>query len=312
MKRQISLLAAMLLLLSRFVCAAEPTTRPVAAITHAVVISVDGLRPDVLLRSNTPNMHHMMDEGSYTFWARTVAESITLPSHTSMLTGVTVQRHGVTWNDPLPAGEPQKYPLVPTIFELMKQAGYTTAMAAGKSKFVALAKPGSIDWMFIPAQTTITDDVVAEHAEQLIHEHRPDFLFVHFPNVDNVGHARGWGTRDQRAAAAQADIAVGRVLAAIDKEGLTGSTFVLLTADHGGAGRNHGPDDPRSRHIPWIAMGPGIFHDLDLTINPHLVINTEDTFATVCYLMGVAVDRSIDGKPIMEIVQRDELLHPTN
>ena len=179
------------------------------AITHALVISIDGLRPDVLLRSNTPVIHRMMDDGSYTFWARTIPESITLPSHTSMLTGVTAQRHGVTWNADLPEGEPQKYPNVPTIFEVMKQGGYTTAMVAGKSKFRALAKPGSIDWTFVPEATTMTDDVVAEHAEQIIHEHRPDFLFVHLPNVDNIGHAVGWGTRQQRAAVALADAAVG-------------------------------------------------------------------------------------------------------
>jgi len=64
MRRRIALLLVMLLVVAaRFAAAAEPTTRPVAAITHAVVISVDGLRPDVLLRSNTPNMHGMMDEG---------------------------------------------------------------------------------------------------------------------------------------------------------------------------------------------------------------------------------------------------------
>lgn len=308
----IGLLLVVCTLSARTAVGGEPTTRPVLAITHAVVISIDGLRPDVLLRSNAPVIRRMMDEGSYTFWARTIPESITLPSHTSMLTGVTAQRHGVTWNADLPEGEPQKYPNVPTIFEAMKQGGCTTAMAAGKSKFRALAKPGSIDWMFVPEATTITDDVVAEHAEQIIHEHRPDFLFVHLPNVDNVGHAVGWGTRQQRAAVALADSAVGRVLAAIEREGLAGSTFVLLSADHGGAGRTHGPDDPRSRHIPWIARGPGIFRDLDLTINSRLVVNTEDTFATVCYLMGLPVDPSIDGKPVMEIVQRDELMHSTN
>jgi predicted AlkP superfamily pyrophosphatase or phosphodiesterase len=309
MKQRIAILVFFVALIPRCVSAEEPATRPVAAITHAVVISIDGCRPDVLLRSDIPNIRRMLDQSSYTFWARTIPEAITLPSHTSMLTGVTAQRHGVTWNTDLPAGEPQKYPNVPTIFELMKKAGFTTAMAAGKSKFVALNKPGSIDWVFVPDRTTITDDVVAEHAEQIIHEHRPDFLFVHLPNVDNVGHAIGWGTPQQQAAISQADTAVGRVLAAIDKEGLTGSTFVIVTADHGGAGRNHGPDDPRSRHIPWIASGPGIFHDLDLTISPNLVVNTEDTFATVCYLMGVPVDPAIDGKPVMEIVQRDELLH---
>jgi predicted AlkP superfamily pyrophosphatase or phosphodiesterase len=309
MKKRIGILLSLLILLPQCAHSSQPATRPVAAITHAVVISIDGCRPDVLLRSDIPNIRRLLDQSSYTFWARTIPESITLPSHTSMMTGVTAQRHGVTWNVDLPEGQPQKYPAVPTIFELMKKAGFTTAMTAGKSKFAALNKPGSIDWVFIPDHPTITDDEVASHAEQIIHEHHPDFLFVHLPGVDNVGHARGWGTREQQAAMTLADAAVGRVLAAIDKEALTGSTFILITADHGGAGRNHGPDDVRSRHIPWIVSGPGIFHDLDLTISPKLVVNTEDTFATVCYLMGVPFDPMIDGKPVMEIVQRDELLH---
>jgi hypothetical protein len=33
------------------------TSRPVAGIDHVLIISVDGLRPDVLLRADTPNMH---------------------------------------------------------------------------------------------------------------------------------------------------------------------------------------------------------------------------------------------------------------
>jgi predicted AlkP superfamily pyrophosphatase or phosphodiesterase len=309
MSKRIGILLLALVLIPRVAVGAEPETRPVAAITHAVVISIDGCRPDVLLRSDIPNIRRLLDQSSYTFWAKTIPESITLPSHTSMMTGVTAQRHGVTWNEDLPQGTPQKYPNVPTLFELMKKAGYTTAMTAGKSKFTALNKPGSIDWVFIPDKTTITDDEVAGHAEEIIHAHHPDFLFVHLPGVDNIGHAKGWGTRAQQAAVTQADAAVGRVLSAIDKEGLAGSTFVLITADHGGAGRNHGPDDVRSRHIPWIASGPGIFHNLDLTISPKLTVNTEDTFATVCYLMGVPFDPMIDGKPVMEIVQRDELLH---
>ena len=168
-----------------------------AAITHAVVISIDGCRPDVLLRSDTPNIRKLLDQSSYTFWARTIPESITLPSHTSMMTGVTAQRHGVTWNADLPAGEPQKYPNVPTIFELMKKAGYTTAMTAGKSKFSAVNCRARSTGFSSPDKTTIADDEVAGHAEQIIHEHRPDFLFVHLPSVDNVGHAKGWGTRSR-------------------------------------------------------------------------------------------------------------------
>src|SRR6188474_1499315 len=79
-----------------------PATKPVAAVEHVIIISADGLRPDVLLRARTPNIRQLMDSGTFTMWARTVPQSITLPSHTSMLTGVTPERHRVLWNADLP------------------------------------------------------------------------------------------------------------------------------------------------------------------------------------------------------------------
>jgi arylsulfatase A-like enzyme len=101
------------------------------------------------------------------------------------------------------------------------------------------------------------------------------------------------------------------VLDAIDGEHERGSMFILVSADHGGAGRTHGPEDARSRHIPWIAVGPGIRKNLDLTTYSKLDVNTEDTFATVCWLMGIPVPTtSLDGKPIKQILQQDELLQP--
>jgi len=88
------------------------------------------------------------------------------------------------------------------------------------------------------------------------------------------------------------------------------STLVIITADHGGAGATHGPDDPRSRHIPWIAVNPAIRQGYDLTRNSRLVVNTEDTFATACFVLGLPMEAGMDGKPIAEIVPNRELLHP--
>ena len=284
-----------------------PTTRPVAAINRVLIISIDGCRPDLLLRADTPVIHNLLPKACFTFWARTTAESVTLPSHTSMLTGVTPVKHGIQWNMELPLEFPV-YPAYPTLFQLAKKAGYTTAMAAGKNKFDALAVPGSLDWQFIPDQDKIEDPVVTDHALQIIQEHRPQVMFIHLPSVDNVGHARGWASTAQLAAIARADGCIGRILAALDAENLTSSTFVLITSDHGGAGRSHGPDDPRSRHIPWIAFGPGISKNIDLTIYDTLNIDTEDTFATACYLLGIHIHKPVDGKPITQIVDWSDLL----
>lgn len=282
---------------------APPATRPVPAVRHAIIISIDGLRPDVALRARTPNIRRLVVSGSFTFWARTVPQSVTLPSHTSMLTGVRPERHGVLWNGDLP--EPH-YPKVPTIFDVAKSAGLTTAMVAGKTKFVTLARSTSIDWQNV---NKATDDEVGSRAAAVLRVHHPDVMVVHFPGADAAGHAKGWGSPDQIAAVETIDRSLGVLLDALEETRLRDSTLVILSADHGGAGRSHGPNDPRSRHIPWIASGPGIRKNYDLTLDPTLVVNTEDTFATTCYFLGLRSTVPLDGKAMEQVLADRELLH---
>jgi predicted AlkP superfamily pyrophosphatase or phosphodiesterase len=269
-----------------------------------LVISVDGLRPDLALRADMPTVRDLLKHGAFTFWARTTAVAITLPSHTSMLTGVTPARHGIMWNEDLPLSTPF-YPRHPTLFEVAHKAGFTTAMAAGKSKFIALAKPGTLDWTFVPgtAECMVTDQVVADHAVAMIHEHKPQVLFVHLPDVDTAGHRSGWGSNEQVKAIEGADAQIRRVLDALDQERLRDATLIIVTADHGGAGLSHGADDQRSRHIPWIAAGPGVRENFDLTLCPKLEVHTEDSFATACWFLGIGLADDLDGKMVAEILQ---------
>lgn len=278
--------------------------RPVPEVNRVLIISVDGLRPDLALRANTPRLHLLLSEGCFTFWARTTEVSITLPSHTSMLTGVTPAKHKVTWNSDQPP--PQRYPAYPTLFEMARRCGYTTAMVAGKTKFTALARPGTLDWSSISATH---DAQVASMAVEFIHAHRPQVLFVHFPDVDQNGHQFGWASPQQIAAIEHADTAIGQVVDAVDQEGLTASTLIIVSADHGGAGLSHGANDARSRHIPWIAVNPSIRQNYDLTRNSRLIVNTEDTFATACLFLGLPMAVGVDGKPVMDLIPNRELLH---
>ena len=287
--------------------AAKPGQKPIPAVTHVVLISIDGCRPDLLLLGDTPVMHGMIRRGSYTMWARTTAESVTLPSHTSMVTGVQPTKHGIQWNADLPLEHPI-YPAYPTLMQLAHQAGYTTAMAAGKSKFVTLNVPGSIDHVFLPDKDTMGNDGVADAAVGFERQYQPGVLFVHLPQTDNAGHKYGWASPPYMAALHDADTCIGRIIKAIDDAGQTNSTVVIVSSDHGGAGRGHGPDDPRSRQIPWICVGPGIRPGLDLTTYGDLTVTTEDTFATACYLLGIPVLRKVEGQPITQIVARTELL----
>lgn len=272
--------------------------------SRLLIISIDGCRPDVALRADMPHVRGLMARGSFTFWANTTDVAITLPSHTSMLTGVTPEKHGIHYNDDKPGNKPE-HPQVPTIFDLAKKKGYTTACCAGKHKFRAFDTEGALDWKFIKEAP---DGEVASAAAAIIREHKPQVMFVHFPDCDRVGHAVGWGTPQQVEVLGKADAALGVVLAALDEEHLTGSTLIILTADHGGNGRTHGGLDPRSRHIPWIAAGPGVKQNYDLTLNIKLVIFTYDTFATACDVLGIPLPTNCDGKPVLDIFQNRELL----
>ena len=278
------------------------TAKPVPGVDHALIISVDGLRPDVMLRARTPNLRRLMESGSFTMWARTVPRSVTLPSHTSMLTGVTPERHGVLWNGDLP--EPA-HPRVPTIFEIAKRAGVTTAMVAGKTKFVALERFGTVDWSSI---AKATDEDVSCAAASILMEHRPGITVVHFPGSDAAGHSKGWGGPEQIEAIEKIDGAIGLLLDTLEQTGLRKSTVVILSADHGGAGKSHGPNDPRSRHIPWIISGPGIRKNYDLTLDAALTVNTEDTCATACFFLGLRPIVKFDGKAVEQVLEERELM----
>src|SRR6476661_3604656 len=97
----------------------------------------------------------------------TTPHAITLPSHTSMLTGVIPRKHEIEWNKDLPLSKPV-YPKYPTLFAVAHKAGYTTAMIAGKSKFDTLAIPDSLDWQWVPDTEKVEDVDVARHAAAVI------------------------------------------------------------------------------------------------------------------------------------------------
>jgi arylsulfatase A-like enzyme len=274
--------------------------RPIPAVEHVCIISIDGLRPDRALWADMPNLRALARAGSYSWWARTTAVAVTLPSHVSMLTGVQPSKHGIDWNWDIPLSQPV-YPRVPTIFELARQAGYSTALVSGKSKFSFLNKPGTVTHAAIVEENRYpaNAEVVAD-ASRIIETHKPQLLFIHFPDVDATGHGRGWGSAEQLAAIEETDRQLGEVLAAMERAGTRASTTLIISADHGGAGRSHGPEDPRSRHIPWIINGPGVQAGFDLTQLGGLEINTEDTAATACHLLGLRIPPYFDGKPILQ------------
>jgi predicted AlkP superfamily pyrophosphatase or phosphodiesterase len=67
--------------------------------TVVIWISVDGLRPDYVEKSNAPFLKKLMREGAYSTQVVPVFPSLTFPSHVSMATGVTTAQHGIVSNE---------------------------------------------------------------------------------------------------------------------------------------------------------------------------------------------------------------------
>jgi phosphopentomutase len=164
-----------------------------------------------------------------------------------------------------------------------------------------------VEYNKISENAKTTDDaIMARDAAALIRDHAPNVLFVHFSNSDVVAHDKGWGTPEHLHAIELADAALGMVLDALHDRGLDGDTLLILTADHGGSGTQHGKGDARSHFIPWICVGPGVRANYDLTRNRDHTIHTEDTFATACYFLGLPRGK-VAGRPVLDVLSKRDL-----
>lgn len=259
---------------------------------HVIVISVDGLRPDAIERFELRTLGRLVREGSSAMDARTILPSKTLPSHTSMLTGLLPEDHGITFNRELGAEENVS---VPTIFEMARDHGLSTAAFFSKAKFRHLQRPGAYDYWQAPgsnADNWLATRTVADAVQYLRHE-RPNLLFVHIGEPDYAGHTMGWMSIFYGWAARRADAGVARVLEAADAAFGPDGYTVILTADHGGHGHDHGTEVEEDVRIPWIAWGVGVTPG-----SRPVGVRTMDTAATALWLLGVPHPAHWEGRPV--------------
>jgi predicted AlkP superfamily pyrophosphatase or phosphodiesterase len=248
-----------------------PVPPPAPEVKRVVIISEDGLRPDVLTPALAPRHVALIAASTVAREAQTIAESDTLPSHASMLSGVGARAHGLWWNS---YKADRGFIHVPTIFSAAHAAGMSTAMIVGKPKLAHIASPGTVDHYERPSYLCAG---VAKAAAAYFTSTTPDLLFVHFSDPDEYGHSHGWMSPEYLRAVKSSDTCLATVLAAIDASPAGPTTLVIVTADHGGHGKHHSDGHVSvDRQIPWIVHGPGVAAGVVLDGT----IETVDTAAT--------------------------------
>ena len=275
----------------------QATARPAKGrvTDHVIVISVDGLRPDAIEKYHATTLQRLMREGRYSLKAQTISISRTLPAHTSMLTGVDADVHGIHWNSDKTGTF--GHVKVPTVFGVAHDAGFSTAAIFSKTKFHHLEAPNTIDYVKSPkgklAVLPWPAQRTADYVEQYLGHAKPNLFFVHIAEADFAAHQFGWMSSTYGRSVREADIAVRRILSKADATFGRGRYTVVVTADHGGHDKTHGSTDPRDMTIPWIVWGAGVQHGDTLS-----GIRTMDTAATILWMLGVNAPESWSGRAV--------------
>ena len=236
---------------------------------HVILITIDGFRPDFYFEKewHTPNLHKMVQEGTYAVGVNSVFPSITYPSHTTIVTGVQPAAHGIFYNGIF---EPDSITgkiywnfhqiTAPTLWQAVTDDGlkassinwpasaeapvrYNIPDIGGKREdIIKYSVPvGFLDTLNnqlfhhkeIADINLGKDQNSAKIAAWVIKKDKPNFLTVHLFSVDHFEHQAGRHGRMVEEAIADADEGVGIIRKAIQEAGMTDNTLLIVTGDHG-------------------------------------------------------------------------------
>ena len=253
-----------------------------------VLISIDGMRPDGLKRCKNPYLDELLKKATYTFSARTVFPSVTLPCHMSLFHSVPPERHGMTTNFYVRPVRP-----IPGLFEQLKYAGKASAMFYGWEPMRDVSRPDSLikaDYIF-SYSFEHTDDMLTDSALEYIKCKKPDFVFLYMVETDQKGgHDNGWMSDTYLDYISRAISNVRRVIESVGDE-----YDVIITADHGGHDRDHGSDMDEDMTIPIIFYGTGFEAGRELDN-----ISILDIAPTIAGMMSVGIPREWEGRSILD------------
>jgi arylsulfatase A-like enzyme/Flp pilus assembly protein TadD len=246
------------------------------------------------------------------------AVALTLPSHTTIMSGVPPLSHGVHNN-----GRFQVPESLETLAERLAAAGFETA--AFVSAFVldsrfrldqgfevygddTLATGDLLDFS-VPSRPgeEVTDEALAwlEQRESV----RPFMLWAHYydPHLPYQDRPSFDALRDPYAAEiAYADAQLARLLAGVERSAGGRDTLVVFTSDHGEAFGEHGEPThgvlayDATLHVPLVLAGPGVPRG----VRSGVLVRHADIVPTLLRLVGLPVPEDLPGRDLVQAAGR--------
>src|SRR5262245_19396585 len=242
-----------------------------------VMISIDGLKPDYVLDADKhglkiPHLRRFLKEGAFATGVRGVVPTVTYPSHTTLVTGVSPSRHGILANTPFdPYGKNwggwywyAEDIRVPTLWDAAAAAGLTSASVdwpvtvgaditynipqywrsetADDHKILrALSRPAGLlaeaeaqvgSYPEGNSYTVAADQQRAKFNVYLLEKKKPQLLLCYFSGLDSEEHESGPYSSGTFAVLEQIDTLVGQVRAAAERVS-NGQAVICVVSDHG-------------------------------------------------------------------------------
>ncbi len=207
-----------------------------------LLIGIDGVRADVMAEVSTPNLDALSAGGAWSMTARTTIPTVSGPAWSSMLIGVWPNKHNV-FNNNFEGNRYAEYPDFLTRIESVRPELETFVAAdwlplvtddsggplIGESPDQVVVLDG-YDLGWAEADRAGTDATVAA-----LTGGDPDALFVYLGNPDETSHQEGSIGAEYRAAIEEADVQVGRLVAAVRGRATYADEdwLILVSTDHG-------------------------------------------------------------------------------
>ncbi|MBV9033422.1 MAG: alkaline phosphatase family protein [Acidobacteriaceae bacterium] len=233
-----------------------------------LVLSVDGLdwrylRDRNQLRLRIPHLRRMLEEGRYAQGVVGVWPTITWPSHTSLITGVRPDQHGILGNR-RPKSEGGDYYWTvnllkaPTLWQAAMEHGLVTAsitwpvttdasISFDLPEYFQRRNGGSMDFLSVARKSTppeLMDEISRAYPSFpqqwvddrtrtlatifLLRQKAPDLLLVHFVDLDSEEHDQGPFETNANAILERTDELIGEILHV-----LPANYQLALVSDHG-------------------------------------------------------------------------------
>ena len=284
-------------------------------IRNVLLISIDTCRADHLScygypYRTTPNIDVIAGEG--VLFENVVSPvPITLPAHSSMLTGTVPPYHGVHDNYDYRLGDSNI-----TLAEILKDKGFTTGAVVSA---VVLDSEYGVNQGFDyyndrygerRESTTIIQrkgDETSRLAVEWLEEHKDErfFFFLHYfdPHADYEPpepFRSGYAGRLYAGEIAYTDYCIGAVIKRLKDLGLYDSTLIIITADHGESLHEHLEKThdyfiyQSTLRVPLIFKVPGIVGGK----RGGDVAGLIDIVPTVCKILGIKAPKQVQGRDL--------------